>query len=118
MNDDARIYLDHNATSPLRPEALDAMQLAMGQAQANPSSMHAEGRAARAVLEQAREAVADLAGAKPPEVVFTSGGSEGIAAAIKAFDGTALRAKRYLLFQKHGAAGPDGQAGTGDDITP
>jgi len=82
MNDEARIYLDHNATSPLRPEALDAMQRALGQAQGNPSSMHAEGRGARALLEQSREAVADLAGAKPSEVVFTSGGSEAIAAAI------------------------------------
>jgi cysteine desulfurase len=80
---EARIYLDHNATSPLRPEAAEAIRRAEDQGQANPSSLHAEGRAARALLEEARESVADLAGARPSEVVFTSGGSESIAAAVR-----------------------------------
>ena len=68
-------YLDHNATSPLRPESLSAMThaLAMG---GNPSSVHARGRLARAVMEDAREKVAALAGAKADEVIFTSGATE------------------------------------------
>jgi cysteine desulfurase len=68
-------YLDHNATSPLRPESLSAVThaLAIG---GNPSSIHAKGRAARAVMEDAREKVAALAGAKPDEVIFTSGATE------------------------------------------
>ena len=68
-------YLDHNATSPLRPECLTAMThaLAVG---GNPSSIHAKGRAARAIMEEAREKVAALAGAKPGEVIFTSGATE------------------------------------------
>lgn len=68
-------YLDHNATSPLRPECLTAIThaLAIG---GNPSSIHARGRAARAVMEEAREKVAVLAGAKAGEVIFTSGATE------------------------------------------
>ena len=68
-------YLDHNATSPLRPECLSAVThaLAVG---GNPSSIHARGRAARAVMEEARDKVANLAGAKPAEVIFTSGATE------------------------------------------
>lgn len=70
-----RIYLDHNATAPLRPAAVAAMQAAQG-LPGNASSIHAEGRAARAVLETARQQVAELVGAKPRNVVFTSGGTE------------------------------------------
>jgi len=68
-------YLDHNATSPIRPESLSAVThaLAVG---GNPSSIHANGRAARAIIEQAREQVAALAGAKPDSVIFTSGATE------------------------------------------
>lgn len=71
----ARVYLDHNATTPLRPEAQAAMLAAMGVA-GNPSSVHAEGRAARALIEKAREEVAAAVGCKPGEVVFTSGATE------------------------------------------
>jgi cysteine desulfurase len=70
-----RIYFDHNATAPLRPEAKAAMLAAMEQV-GNPSSVHAEGRRARAIVERAREQVAGLVGAKPSEVVFTSGATE------------------------------------------
>ncbi|HET7084980.1 MAG TPA: cysteine desulfurase family protein [Rhizomicrobium sp.] len=68
-------YLDHNATSPLRPECLSAMThaLAVG---GNPSSIHANGRTARMVMEEARQRVARLAGAKPEQVIFTSGATE------------------------------------------
>jgi cysteine desulfurase len=71
-----RVYLDWNATAPLRPEARAAMLAAM-EAVGNPSSVHAEGRAARALVERARAQVADLAGCDPDQVVFTSGATEG-----------------------------------------
>ncbi len=70
-----RVYLDWNATAPLRPEAREAMVAAMDVV-GNPSSVHAEGRAARAVVERARGQVAALCGCKPGEVVFTSGATE------------------------------------------
>jgi cysteine desulfurase len=70
-----RTYLDWNATSPLRPEARTAMLAALD-AVGNPSSVHHEGRAARRLVEQARERVAALVGAEPRNVVFTSGGTE------------------------------------------
>jgi cysteine desulfurase len=73
MND--RIYLDWNATAPLRPEAR-AATLAALDAAGNPSSVHGEGRAARGLVEEARGQVAALVGADPRNVVFTSGGTE------------------------------------------
>lgn len=69
------VYLDHNATTPVRPEAAGAMAAALAMP-GNPSSVHSFGRAARRLLEEAREAVAALAGAAPAEVVFTGGGTE------------------------------------------
>jgi cysteine desulfurase len=77
-----RVYLDHNASSPIRAEAQEAMRLAMDPSIGNPSSLHAEGRAASAIVERARRQVAELVGVSPSEVVFTSGGSEAIAAAV------------------------------------
>ncbi len=68
-------YLDHNATSLLRPESLSAMTHALGIG-GNPSSIHANGRAARAIVEEARERVAALAGASADQVIFTSGATE------------------------------------------
>jgi cysteine desulfurase len=70
-----RIYLDWNATAPLRAEAR-AAALAALEVNGNPSSVHGEGRAARRLVEQAREQVAALVGAEPRNVVFTSGGTE------------------------------------------
>lgn len=74
----SRVYLDWNATAPLRPEARAAMVAAMD-VMGNPSSVHAEGRAARALVEQARAQVAAAVGCKPAEVVFTSGATEAAA---------------------------------------
>ena len=68
-------YLDHNATSPLRPAAFDAMAEVL-KAGGNPSSVHRTGRRARATVDAARRQVAALVGALPTEVVFTSGGTE------------------------------------------
>jgi cysteine desulfurase len=70
-----RIYLDHNATAPLRPEAREAMISTMDVV-GNPSSVHGEGRAAKAVIERARADVAEAVGCAPQEVVFTSGATE------------------------------------------
>lgn len=70
-----RIYLDWNATAPLRAEARAAMVAALDEV-GNPSSVHHEGRSARRLVEQARERVAALVGAEPRNVIFTSGGTE------------------------------------------
>jgi cysteine desulfurase len=76
------IYLDHNATSPLRPETKAAMLRALDVG-GNPSSVHTSGRAARALIEDARGAVAAFAGAAPSEVIFTGGGAESNALALR-----------------------------------
>ena len=70
------IYLDHNATTPLLPEVMEAMRPLMTEAFGNPSSSHAAGRRARQSLEDARETVANCLGALPEEVIFTSGATE------------------------------------------
>ncbi len=75
MSAGERSYLDHNATSALRPEAAEAVVGALA-LPGNASSVHAEGRAARAAIEAAREQVAALVGASPKAVIFTSGGTE------------------------------------------
>lgn len=75
-----RVYLDHNATTPLRPEARAAMAAAMDVA-GNPSSVHAEGRAAKALIERARAQVAASFGADGADVIFTSGATEAAALA-------------------------------------
>ncbi len=77
----ARVYLDWNASAPLRPEARAAMIAAM-EACGNPSSVHAEGRAARKIVERARVQVAAAFGAEPEQVVFTSGATEAASLAL------------------------------------
>jgi cysteine desulfurase len=91
-----RLYLDHNATSPLRDEAREAFVAALDRPSGNASSIHAEGRAARALLEAARSDVASLAGVSERDVVFTSGGSEAIAAAISGVAGRADPRRRRV----------------------
>lgn len=76
------INLDHNATSPLRPEAKAAMLRAL-ETGGNPSSVHGAGRAARAMIEDARDAVAEFADVARGEVIFTSGGAEANALALR-----------------------------------
>jgi cysteine desulfurase len=70
------IYLDHNATTPVAPEVLEAMLPYLREAYGNASSMHSAGQKARAAVDAARDHVARLIGAKPAEIVFTSGGTE------------------------------------------
>jgi cysteine desulfurase len=76
------VYLDHNATTPLRPQAIGAMRNAMA-CLGNPSSVHRHGRLARRLVEDAREQVAKLVGADPANVVFTGSGTEANALALR-----------------------------------
>ena len=82
------IYLDHNATSPLLPEVEHAMSEVTKQAFANPSSPHWAGRDARFLLEESRESLAETLGAKPQEILFTSGGSESNNTVLRQLLGT------------------------------
>jgi cysteine desulfurase len=76
------VYLDHAATTPMRPEAIAAMTEELAQL-GNPSSLHAAGRRARRVVEESREQLAEVFGARPSEIVFTSGGTEADNLAVK-----------------------------------
>lgn len=78
-----RVYLDNAATTPIRPEVLEAMMPYLTQNFGNPSSIHQEGRTTRAAIESARKTVAGLIGASTGEIFFTSGGTESNNMAIK-----------------------------------
>lgn len=81
-----RVYLDHNASAPLKPAVKAAMVQAMDLV-GNPSSVHQNGRAVRRAVEEARAAVAALVGAKPAGVLFTAGGTEANNLALRGFPG-------------------------------
>jgi cysteine desulfurase len=91
-----RSYLDYNATAPLRAEVRAAMVDAMA-LHGNPSSVHAEGRAARAAIETARTKVANLVGTRSENVIFTSGGTEANALALAAQAGEAWHCYRSAI---------------------
>jgi cysteine desulfurase len=93
-----RVYLDWNATTPLRPQARDAMAAAWDLC-GNPSSVHAEGRQARKLIEDARARVAGAVGALPRNVIFTSGGTEANALALTSGlrRGSGLPAERLVV---------------------
>ena len=90
-----RIYLDHNATTPLLPAVIDRMTAVLKEEFGNPSSVHHFGQQAKAAVDDARSEVAELIGADPSEVLFTSGGTEGdniaIRGAAEALEGTGRR---------------------------
>ena len=94
--DHAPAYLDHAATTPMRPEAVAALAAEAART-GNPSSVHGAGRAARRVVEEARELVADRLGAHPTEVVFTSGGTEADNLAITGLRGPSGGGMRRVL---------------------
>jgi cysteine desulfurase len=96
------VYLDHNATTPLDPRVREAMLPWLGERWGNPSSIHRRGQAARNAVEEARERVAALIGARPPEVVFTASGTEANNMVVA---GIVEQARRR---------GPGGGAGQGD----
>ncbi len=80
-----KIYLDYNASTPLAPEAADAMQPLLTDFYGNPSALHWAGKPVKALLQNAREQVADLVGSSAGEIIFTSGGSEANNLALKGF---------------------------------
>ena len=93
-----RIYLDHNATTPVFPAAADAMAAALRDEFGNPSSVHHFGQRAKALIDQARSSVAALIGADPSEVVFTSGGTEADNFAIRgAAEALEPSGRRHLI---------------------
>ena len=92
-----RIYLDHNATTPVAPPVADATARALRDIFGNPSSVHAYGQEAKTALDEARSAVARLIGAEPTEIVFTSGGSESNNLAIRGVAEAAAGAARRRL---------------------
>lgn len=93
-----RIYLDHNATTPLHPVAADRMAQAMREVWGNASSVHYFGQQAKAALDEARGSVATLLGADPAEVVFTAGGTESDNLAIRgAADALEAAGRKHLI---------------------
>src|ERR1700751_1583148 len=82
MNTSHVVYLDHAATTPMLPEAIDAMTEELARL-GNPSSLHSAGRRARRVVEESRERIAEVFGARASEVIFTSGGTEADHLAVK-----------------------------------
>jgi len=90
------IYLDHNATTPLLPEVVDAMLPYLREHFGNPSSGHVYGTRARNAVTRAREQVAELIGCEPDEVIFTSGGTEASNLAIRGVT-EALDQKRHVI---------------------
>ena len=92
------VYLDHNATSPLRPGVGQALARAHAELTGNPSSVHTAGRLARDAVERARAQVAEFVGASREELVFTSGGTEGDNLAIRGLARTAAtRGRRHVI---------------------
>jgi cysteine desulfurase len=93
-----RIYLDHNATTPLLPAVVDRMTVVLRDEFGNPSSVHHFGQQAKAVLDEARTDVANLIGAEPSEVLFTSGGTEADNIAIRgAAEALEAAGRRHLV---------------------
>ena len=91
------IYLDHAATSPLRPEVLEAMLPYLTEHHGNPSSIHGSGRRARQGLDEARERIAAWMGARAREIVFTSGGTESDNLALKGVAWAASARGRHIV---------------------
>ncbi len=92
-----RIYLDHNATTPLDPRALGAMIDVLRDGFGNPSSLHWFGQRARAAVEEARGEVAALVGATPAEIVFTGSGTEADNLALRGVAGRAVEPRRKIV---------------------
>ena len=105
------IYMDHAATTPVRPEVVEAMRPYFEGDFGNPSSLHSAGRRARDAVERSRERIAHALGCKPIEVVFTSGGTEA--------DNLALLGAAAAWARDRGTAGAStGTARRGWSVTP
>ncbi len=94
---DDRIYLDHSATTPVDPRVAEAMTHSLTQNFGNPSSVHGFGQQARAAVDRARREVAALINAKPNEIIFTSGGTEGNNLAIRGICEVAAAHGRHIV---------------------
>jgi len=103
MDNEAPIYLDHNATTPVLPEVVAAMMPYLGDHFGNPSSGHVYGRRAHNAIERAREQVASLLGCQPDEIVFTSGGTEANNLAIRGVAETSPRRHIVTSIVEHPA---------------
>ena len=112
-----RSYLDHNATSPLRPEARAAM-LAAFEAGGNASSVHNEGRAARALIDEARETIAGALGCLPDMVVFTAGGTEANNMALKGGAASGVRRLAVSAVEHSSVLAAAAASGLPVDIAP
>ncbi len=113
-----RAYLDHNATTPLRGEARDAMIAAMDRV-GNPSSVHAEGRAALGIIQKARRQVADAFGVGENDIVWTSGATEAAALALagRNLSGAGIEHEAIGAWISDDVpVGPDGQVARGADV--
>src|SRR6266699_463356 len=102
-----RVYLDFNATTPVEPEVLDAMLPYFSAEFANAASIHTPGQRARGAVETAREQVAALIGARPQEIVFTSGGTESDNHAIFGIVGLGAAAGEHDLLRAGADEGGD-----------
>lgn len=89
------VYLDHAATTPMRPDAIEAMAATMAQT-GNAASLHGAGRDARRRVEESRESIAAALGARPSEVIFTAGGTESDNLAVKGSTGPAAALTRAV----------------------
>jgi cysteine desulfurase len=94
----SRIYLDHNATTPLDPRVLEAMLPVLRDGFGNPSSLHWYGQQARAAVDMAREQVAALVGASPGEIVFTGSGTEADNMALRGAAAAAREPRRKVVY--------------------
>lgn len=117
------VYADHHATTPLRPEALEAMLPWLTSLAANPSSIHAPGRAARKAVESAREEVAAALGVRADEIFFTSGGTESDALAVRggalaAREREAGRSRVVFSAAEHAAVREAGRSLAADGFEP
>jgi len=92
-----RVYLDHNATTPVAPEVLAAMLPYYSEEYGNASSIHTFGQRARGAVEEARESVAALLGARPAEIMFSSGGTESNNHAIFGVAGAASGGRKHVI---------------------
>lgn len=92
-----RIYLDNAATTPLRPEVLDAMMPYMTEVYGNPSSIHGFGRESRSAVEKSRASIASAIGAEPQEIVFTGCGSEADNMAVKGIAHALAKKGRHII---------------------
>jgi len=97
ISESSMIYLDHNATTPVAPEVVEAMKPYLGGRYGNPSSSHGLGRLAKEGLEEARGRVAELLGCLPEEVVFTSGGTESNNMVIKGVAQRLVKKGRHII---------------------